>query len=113
MEKGVSPSVTESASGAPADSLGCVRALLNPQKSERILRAMRKAALRLITLAVGICIGIFANPIVVTDIDGEKTVIVLIDTSDSLRIDPVGTGIDGQKMVVLTDTSDSLRLDPK
>ena len=73
---------------------------------------MRKATLRLMTLAVGICIGIFANPIVVTDIDGEKTVIVLTDTSDSVRIDPVVTGIDGQKMVILTDTRDSLRIDP-
>jgi hypothetical protein len=72
---------------------------------------MRKATLRLITLAVGI--GIFAYPIVVTDIDGEKTVIVLTDTRDSRRIDPKVTGIDGQKMVILTDTSNSLRIDPK
>ena len=43
---------------------------------------MRKAALLLITLAV------FGYPIVVTDIDGEKTVVMLIDTSDSLRVDP-------------------------
>lgn len=43
---------------------------------------MRKAALLLITLAV------FGYPIGVTDIDGEKTVVMLIDTSDSLRIDP-------------------------
>ena len=49
---------------------------------------MRKANLRLIALAVGICIGIFGYPIVVTDIDGEKTIVVLIDTSDSIRIDP-------------------------
>lgn len=50
--------------------------------------SVRKANLRLITLAVGICIGIFGYPIVVTDIDGEKTVVMLIDTSDSLRVDP-------------------------
>ena len=43
---------------------------------------MRKAALLLITLAV------VGYPIVVTDIDGEKTIVVLIDTSDSIRIDP-------------------------
>ncbi|HVG55439.1 MAG TPA: hypothetical protein VM846_13465 [Vicinamibacterales bacterium] len=49
---------------------------------------MRKANLRLIALAVGICIGIFGYPIVVTDIDGEKTVVVLIDTRDSVRVDP-------------------------
>ena len=49
---------------------------------------MRKANLRLIALAVGICIGIFCYPIVVTDIDGEKTVVVLIDTRDSVRVDP-------------------------
>lgn len=44
--------------------------------------SMRKAALLLITLAV------IGYPIVVTDIDGEKTVVMLIDTSDSLRVDP-------------------------
>ena len=49
---------------------------------------MRKANLRLIALAVGICIGIFGYPIVVTDIDGEKTVVMLIDTRDSVRVDP-------------------------
>ena len=44
---------------------------------------MRKAALRLITLAV------FGYPIVVTDIDGEKTVVMLIDDSrDSVRVNP-------------------------
>jgi hypothetical protein len=75
---------------------------------------MRKATLRLITLAVGIGIGIFAYPIVVTDIDGEKTVIVLTDTRDSLRIDPKSHRVDGEEtVVVLTDTSDSLHLDPK
>jgi len=41
---------------------------------------VRKAALLLITLAV------FGYPIVVTDIDGEKAVIVLTDTRDSLRV---------------------------
>ena len=49
---------------------------------------MRKANLRLIAFALGICIGIFGYPIVVTDIDGEKTVVVLIDTRDSVRVDP-------------------------
>ena len=43
---------------------------------------MRKAALLLITLAV------FGYPIVVTDIDGEKTVVMLSDTRDSVRVDP-------------------------
>jgi hypothetical protein len=44
---------------------------------------MRKAALLLITLAV------FGYPIVVTDIDGEKTVVMLIDdTRDPVRVDP-------------------------
>jgi hypothetical protein len=44
---------------------------------------MRKAALLLITLAV------FGYPIVVTDIDGARTVVVLIDDSrDSVRVDP-------------------------
>jgi hypothetical protein len=43
---------------------------------------MRKAVLLLITLAV------FGYPIVVTDIDGEKTVVVLIDDSrNSLHVD--------------------------
>jgi len=70
---------------------------------------MRKAALLLITLAV------FGHPIVVTDIDGEKTLIVLTDTSDSLRVEtkiPTGfvatddpnvfeTEIDGEKRVVV------------
>ena len=41
---------------------------------------MRKTALLLITLAV------FGYPIVVTDIDGKKPVIVLTDTRDSLRV---------------------------
>ena len=44
---------------------------------------MRQAALLLITLAV------FGYPIVVTDIDGEKTVVMLIDdTRDSVHVDP-------------------------
>ena len=74
---------------------------------------MRKATHPLI-LAVGIGIGIFAYPIVVTDIDGEKRVIVQIDTRDSLRIDPKSDRVDGEKtVVVLSDTSDSIRLDRK
>jgi hypothetical protein len=44
---------------------------------------MRKAALLL-----GICIGIFSCPFMVTDIDGEKPVVVQIDTSRSLRAAP-------------------------
>ena len=44
---------------------------------------MRQAALLHITLAV------FGYPIVVTDIDGEKTVVMLIDDSrDSVRVNP-------------------------
>jgi hypothetical protein len=44
---------------------------------------VRKATLLLITLAV--C----GYPIVVTDIDDEKTVVVLVDDSrDSVRVDP-------------------------
>ena len=43
---------------------------------------MRKATLLLITLAV------FGYPIVVTDIDDEKTVVTLSDTRDSVRVDP-------------------------
>jgi len=42
---------------------------------------MRKATLLLITLAV------FGYPIVTTDIDGEKTMVMLIDTRDSVRVD--------------------------
>lgn len=70
---------------------------------------MRKATLLLITLAV------FGYPIVVTDIDGEKTVIVLTDTRDSVRVGtkiPTGfvatddpnvfeTEIDGEKRVIV------------
>ena len=44
---------------------------------------MRKADLLLITLVV-----VFGYPIMVTDIDGEKTVVMLSDTRDSLRVDP-------------------------
>ena len=70
---------------------------------------MRKAALLLITLAV------FGYPIVVTDIDGEKTVVMLSDTRDSVRVEtkiPTGfvatddpnvfeTEIDGEKRVIV------------
>lgn len=86
--------------------------------------AMRNAAL-LITLALGIC-----NPIVVRDIDGEKTVVMLSDTRDSVRVNSIETKsrtlvatdsnvfrteIDGEKRVVvmLTDTLDSVRINPK
>ena len=71
---------------------------------------MRKAALLL-----GISIGIFGYPIIVTDIDGGKTVVMLTDTRDSLRVEtkiPTGfvatddpnvfeTEIDGEKRVVV------------
>ena len=43
---------------------------------------MRKAALLLITLAA------FGYPIVVTDIDGARTIVVLIDDSVSVRVAP-------------------------
>ena len=76
---------------------------------------MRKAALLLITLVV-----VFAYPIMMTDIDGEKTVVMLTDTRDSVRVEtkvPTGfvatddpnvfeTEIDGEKRVIvlLSDT---------
>lgn len=70
---------------------------------------MRKAALLPITLAV------FGYPIVVTDIDGEKTVVMLTDTRDSVRVEtkiPTGfvatddpnvfeTEIDGEERVIV------------
>jgi len=74
---------------------------------------VRKAALLLITLAV------LGYPIVVTDIDGEKTFVMQIDTSDSVPVTtklPTGivatddpnvfeTEIDGEKrVIVLSDT---------
>ena len=86
---------------------------------------MRNAAL-LITLALGIC-----TPIVVRDIDGEKTVVMLSDTRDSVRVNSIETKsptlvatedsnvfrteVDGEKRVVvmLTDTLDSVRINPK
>ncbi len=59
---------------------------------------MRKAALLLITLAV------VGYPIVVTDIDGEKTVVVLIDDSrDSLRVDPAEVNPPPIPMVLVID----------
>ena len=55
---------------------------------------MRKAALLLITLAV------FGYPIVVTDIDGERTVVMVIDTS---RIDPAEVAPPPIPMVLVID----------
>ena len=71
---------------------------------------MRKA-----TVLLGICIGIFAYPIVVTDIGGEGTVVVLTDTRDYVRVEtkiPTGfvatadpnvfeTEINGDKRVIV------------
>ena len=65
---------------------------------DRAMRAytslMRKATLLLITLAV------FGYPIVVTDIDGEKTVVMLIDTRDSVRVDPEVTPLPIPMLVI-------------
>ena len=76
----------------------------------RYTASMRKAAFLL-----GICIGI-GYPIVVTDIDGEKTFVVQTDdTRDSVRVEtkiPTGfvatadpnvfeTEIDGEKRVIV------------
>ena len=75
----------------------------------RYTASMRKAALLLITLVV------FGYPIMVTDIDGEETVVMLTDTRDSVRVEtkiPTGfvatddpnvfeTEIDGEKRVIV------------
>ena len=64
---------------------------------------MRKATLPLITLAVWIGIGIFADR--AYDLDGEKTIVVLIDDS---RVAP---NSEKTAFVLLSDTL--FRLDPK
>jgi len=71
---------------------------------------MRKATLPLITLAVWIGIGIFADR--AYDLDGEKTVVVLIDDS---RVAPNSeTEFVDHQFVLPSDTVDSLfRLDLK
>ena len=72
---------------------------------------MRKATLPLITLTVGIGIGIFAHR--AYELRSHR---VELESALHLRTTDgpiVMTGTDGQKMVILTDTRDSLRIDPK